>query len=149
MLFDGLFEEHFKDLFGGKIVHVSFDCPENLRKAFNLVVKEKKESACKILQKYMALHVLKTTLEKHAYGNTLRRLIESPIKVDEVRFEQYVQSRPRRYSKNVVVLGGGSWYCGLRNEHVALERLPLNDCFGCPNLKCREFTLKLSEEGDR
>ena len=142
MLFDGLFGERFKDLFGGKIVHLSFDCPENLRNAFNSVVKAKGESACKILQKYMALHVLKTTLEKHAYGNTLSMLVDVPLRVGEVRFEQYVQSRPRRFGGGVAVVGGERWYCALIDEHVPFESLPLVGCDGCPNGKCREFVFK-------
>jgi len=139
MLFDGLLEERFKGLFGGEIVHMSFDCPENLRKAFNEAVKAKGESACKILQKYMALHVLKTTLEKHALGNTLSMLVDVPLRVGEVRFEQYVQSRPRRFGRGVVVDdGGGRFYCALKDSHVPLDSLPLGDCCGCPNVKCRE-----------
>ena len=143
MLFDGLLEERFKGLFGGKIVHLSFDCPENLRNAFNETVKAKGESACKILQKYMALHVLKTTLEKHALGNTLSMLVDVPLRVGEVRFEQYVQSRPRRFGRGVVVDGGedSRFYCALKDFHVPVDSLPLVDCRDCPN-SCRSFVLE-------
>jgi len=145
MLFDGLFEERFKDLFGGKIVHMTFDCPLNLRKAFNEAAKAKGESACKILQKYMALHVLKTMLEKHAYGNTLSMLVDVPLHVGEVKFEQYVQSRPRRFGSNVVVDdGGGKFYCALKDSYVPLDSLPLVDCRDCPN-SCRSLVLKKGE----
>ncbi|MCS7114915.1 MAG: hypothetical protein RMJ15_06800 [Nitrososphaerota archaeon] len=143
MLFDGFLEEQFSELFGGKIVHLSFDCPEKLRNAFNQAVKAKGESACKILQKYMALHVLKATLEKHAYGNTLSRVVDVPLCVGEVRFEQYVQSRPRRFGGNVRVEGveSGRFYCALKDVHVPRGGLPLFDCGGCPNVRCREFVL--------
>ena len=139
MLFDGFLEEQFKGLFGGKIVHMSFDCPLNLRNAFNETVKAKGESACKILQKYMALHVLKSTLEKHALGYTLSRVVDVPLRVSGVRFEQYVQSRPRRFGRGVVVVddGEGKFYCALKDSHVLVESLPLSDCCGCPNVKCR------------
>ena len=140
MLFDGVLEEHFKGLFEGKIVHLSFDCPEKLRNAFNQTVKSKGESACKILQKYMALHVLKATLEKHAYGYTLSRVVDVPLRVGEVRFEQYVQSRPRRFGGNVVVgVGGERFYCGLKDAHLPRGSLPLFDCRDCPNVRCREL----------
>jgi hypothetical protein len=147
MLFDGLLEERFKGLFGGKIVHMSFDCPENLRKAFVETVKLEKSSACKILQKYMALHVLKTTLTKHALGNTLSLLVDVPLRVGEVRFEQYVQSRPRRFGGSVVVDDGeGKFYCALKNEHVERQSLPLADCRDCPNRSCRSYVLERLDE---
>jgi len=147
MLFDGLLEEQFKGLFGGKIVHMSFDCPENLRKAFVETVKLEKSSACKILQKYMALHVLKATLTKHAFGTTLAQVVDVPLCVGEVRFEQYVQSRPRRFGRSVVDDGGGRFYCALKNEHVERQSLPLSGCFSCPNGSCRGFVLGKGVEG--
>jgi len=147
MLFDGVLEEQFKGLFGGKIVHMSFDCPENLRKAFVETVKLEKSSACKILQKYMALHVLKATLTKHALGNTLSLLVDVPLRVGEVRFEQYVQSRPRRFGRSVVVDdGAGRFYCALKNEHVERQSLPSSDCQSCPNGSCRSFLLRKGED---
>jgi hypothetical protein len=147
MLFDGLLDECFKGLFGGKVVHMSFDCPENLRKAFVETVKLEKSSACKILQKYMALHVLKATLTKHALGNTLSRVVDVPLRVGEVRFEQYVQSRPRRFGRSVVVDDGeGRFYCALKNEHVERQSLPLSHCFSCPNSSCRSFLLRKGED---
>lgn len=133
-------------LFSGKIVHFNFDCPENLRKAFNKVKVERKESGCKILQQFMALYVLKHTLNKIAYGTTLSRLVDVPLRVGEVRFEQYVQSRPRRFGGKVVVVGGDNWYCALCDEHVAPESLPLAGCRDCPNGKCREFVFKRLDE---
>jgi hypothetical protein len=143
MLFDGVLEEQFKGLFGGKVVHMSFDCPENLRKAFVETVKLEKSSACKILQKYMALHVLKATLTKHALGTTLSMLVDVPLRVGEVRFEQYVQSRPRRFGGSVVVDDGEErFYCALKDCHVSVESLPLADCQGCPNRSCRNFVFK-------
>jgi hypothetical protein len=147
MLFDGVLEGQFKGLFGGKVVHMSFDCPENLRKAFVETVKLEKSSACKILQKYMALHVLKATLTKHAFGTTLSRVVDVPLRVGEVRFEQYVQSRPRRFGGSVVVDDGeGKFYCALRDCHVLVDSLPLADCQGCPNRSCRSHVLERLDE---
>jgi len=89
--------------------------------------------------------VLKTMLEKHAYGNTLSMLVDVPLHVGEVRFEQYVQSRPRRFGSNVVVDdGGGKFYCALKDSYVPLDSLPLVDCRDCPN-SCRSLVLKKGE----
>jgi len=72
-------------------------------------------------------------------GNTLSMLVDVPLRVGEVRFEQYVQSRPRRFGRGVVVVddGEGKFYCALKDSHVLVESLPLSDCCGCPNVKCR------------
>jgi len=95
----------------------------------------------------MALHVLKATLTKHALGNTLSLLVDVPLRVGEVRFEQYVQSRPRRFGRSVVDDGGGRFYCALKNEHVERQSLPLSCCQSCPNSSCRSFLLRKGVEG--
>jgi hypothetical protein len=148
MLFDGFLEKRFKDLFGGKIVHMSFDCPKNLREVFVSLAKEKFGSACKALQFLMAVFVLKTTLERHAFGDVLSRVANPPIHIGEVKFLQYVQSRPRRLVHSAVVSGdcGGRFYCALKNEHLDFSALPSGDCFSCPNRRCSEFTASLANE---
>ena len=151
MLFDGVLEEQFKGLFGGKIVHFSFDCPENLRNAFIPLAKQKNGSACKTLQNLMAIFILKTMIEKHAFGNTLAQVLDLPIRVGEVRFEQYVQSRPRRLVEAQSLaeseLKNDKWYCALLDEHVVASSLPLSNCFGCPNGSCRGFVLRKGDDG--
>ena len=88
-------------LFDGKIVHVSFDCPLNLRKAFMREIKENGSSACKELQKFMASYVVVSRLKKHALGNTLSKLVDMPVVIENLSLNQYVQSRPRRHVRNV------------------------------------------------
>jgi hypothetical protein len=89
------------DLFGGKIVHVSFDCPNNLRIAFNEACKFENRSSCKIQQEIMASHVIAVQTKKHALGNTMSRLVDANFTIENLNFGQYVQSRPRRLIRNV------------------------------------------------
>ena len=85
---DGLFE--------GDIVHLSFDCPRNLRTAFNSESKANGTSTCKNLQHFMASYVAVSRTKKHALGNTLAKLVDVPFVIENLNFEQYVQSKPRR-----------------------------------------------------
>ena len=89
------------DLFGGKIVHVSFDCPNNLRAAFNEACKFENRSSCKIQQEIMASHVIAVQTKKNALGNTMSRLVDANFTIENLNFGQYVQSRPRRLIRNV------------------------------------------------
>lgn len=89
------------DLFGGEIVHASFDCPSNLRKAFKEVTNQEGSSVCKELQKYMAARVIVSRLKKHALGNTLSKLVESSFVIENLNLNTYVQSRVRRYHKEI------------------------------------------------
>jgi len=90
-------------LFGGKLVHLSFDCPLNLRKAFKQEIMENKSSQCKELQKFMLSYIVVSRLKKHALGNTLSKLLDMPVSIGELNLNQYVQSRPRRYVRGSVV----------------------------------------------
>jgi hypothetical protein len=70
-------------------------------------------------------------------------LVDVPLRVGEVRFEQYVQSRPRRFGRDVLVDDGeGKFYCALRDCHVPVESLPLSVCESCPNVSCRSYVLE-------
>jgi hypothetical protein len=135
----------FSDLFGGKKVHYSFDCPENLRKAFNWAKEQTGEDGCEILRRFMALYILRVSIEKHAYGNTLMRLVNMPLWVDRVEYNQFFE-RVRR----VNVFGideharrEDNYLCSLKSEYVSLKDLPKhfdNVCVlqSCPNVKCKK-----------
>ena len=83
-------------LFSGNITHLSFDCPIKLREAFKSETKDNGTSVCKELQKYMVSYVATSRIKKHALGNTLSKLVDVPFTIENLNFEQYVQSRPRR-----------------------------------------------------
>ena len=77
-----------KDLFGGNIVHFSFDCPSNLRKAFVQECRSNGTSACKEEQKLMASYVVASRMKKHALGNTMSKLIDVPLVIEKMVFAQ-------------------------------------------------------------
>jgi len=150
MLRDVASELGLEGLFGGKIVHVSFDCPLNLREAFKTEIMENKSSQCKELQKFMLSYIVVSRLKKHALGNTLGKLVDVPFTIGELNLNQYVQSRPRRYVKGVGgVKRDGSkserFYCPLDDEWVPFESLPLQSCLNCPNSACRKYVMSLAD----
>ena len=104
------------DLFGGEIVHASFDCPKKLREAFKQEVRHNGSSVCKELQKIMCARVVVSRLKKHALGNTLSKLVESPYIIENLNLNTYVQSRVRRYPKKVAA-----------EEHESLTKGQLGD----------------------
>jgi hypothetical protein len=144
---------NFFDLFSGKTVHYSFDCPENLRKAFNWAKEQTKEDGCQILQRFMALYALRTYMQKHAYGNTLTQLLNTPLEVGRIEYIQYF-GRARRINYDVFGKDeharkeNDDYYCALKNRFVHLKDLPNhfdNECFicgtmpeDCSNHKCYE-----------
>lgn len=93
-------------LFEGKLVHLSFDCPLNLRTAFNREVRANGNSVCKLLQQYMSAYISASMVKKHAIGNTYLAVAkrETTVNVDiaEMNFSQHVQSRPRRLIRSSV-----------------------------------------------
>jgi len=91
------------DLLGGKVVHLSFDCPKNLRDYFNKVAKRKVGSSCKLLRSFMLKTIAQHVLEKHALGNTLSDVVPAVFHVPNIVMPTYVQSRPRRYVRGSVV----------------------------------------------
>ena len=121
MLSDVEGELGLEGLFGGELTHLSFDCPTNLRTAFRTETKDNGTSVCKELQKYMTSYVATSRIKKHALGNTLSRALTANFTVENLNFEQYVQSRPRRL---------------LRGESSHLVELPSNLCMvkGCKRL---------------
>lgn len=88
-----------EDLFHGEITHLSFDCPKNLREAFKEEVKRNSSSVCKELQKYQLSYIVASRIKKHAFGNTISKLVDVPVTIENLNFSQYVQSRVRRYGE--------------------------------------------------
>ena len=88
------------DLFGGGIVHESFDIPRNLREAFKQVARRKYGSMCKAYLLFSAFEVAEHLLKKHALGNTLSDIVPMVLNVPKVELPVYIQSRPRRYVRD-------------------------------------------------
>jgi hypothetical protein len=84
-------------LFDGEIYHASFDCPKPLAKAFKKATHDNGTSICKELQKYMLIYLTADRMEKTAYGNTLSKVLEPKIAIGQFNFEQYCQTKPRRW----------------------------------------------------
>ena len=126
------------DLLGGKVVHLSFDCPKNLREYFNKVAKRKVGSSCKLLRSFMLKTIAQHVLEKHALGNTLSDVVPAVFNVPQIVMPTYVQSRPRRYvrANEVVEEKSKDVYCPLNDCFVPLDSLPLPECAGCGTLRC-------------
>jgi hypothetical protein len=83
-------------LFDGEIKHATFDCPINLREVFKKECKANGTSVCKELQKFRLSYIVASRIRKNALGNTLAKLVDVPFTIENLNFEQYVQSRPRR-----------------------------------------------------
>ena len=91
-----------EDLFKGKMTHLSFDCPKTLREAFKQECKCNGTSVCKELQKYQLSYIATSRIKRHALGNTLSKALAVDFTIENLNFEQYVQSRPRRFLKQDV-----------------------------------------------
>ena len=129
-------------LFDGKIVHVSFDCPYNLREAFKHEIISNGTSQCKELQKFMLSYIVVSRLKKHALGNTLSKLVDVPFTIENLSLNQYVQSRPRRYVRDVgneavsdvdEVVTENGFYCVLKQSRIPVLKLP---CFYWKSCRC-------------
>jgi hypothetical protein len=132
-------------LFKGKIVHFSFDCPEKLRDAFVEESKANGTSACKEGQKLMASYVVTSRVKKRALGNTLSKLVDVPFTIENLNFEQYVQSRPRRLlRKNGESKPGKSNQCTIaRCRNIAVGKgtyLRKNETYQLCENHIREFS---------
>ena len=112
-------------------VTVSFRCNRELWKAFKKQIRAQGLSICHVLEP-----MIFGWLNGHVnICNSIR-----PIKIENITVERAVK-RVRRYGVEPVGLvdgGEGRFYCGLKDSHVPVESLPLSDCRGCPNVKCRE-----------
>lgn len=88
-------------LFDGKLVHLSFDCPTNLREALNAETKANNTSTCKVLQYLASVYVVKSRIQRHALGNTFSKVLDGKFSIGEMNFTQYVQTRPRRLIRKI------------------------------------------------
>jgi hypothetical protein len=122
-LFPKEVENELNGLFEGKITHLSFDCPTNLRLAFKKATKAKGSSICKTLQQIMKAYVEAYYTQKTALGNTLTKDSNDngfSIIIEKLESNQYVQSRPRRLMRNVeseLITNEGEFTCEIGNCH--------------------------------
>jgi hypothetical protein len=101
-------------LFEGGHNHLNFDCPKPLVLAFKTATKANGTSVCKELQKYALSYVVSYSIEKTAFGNTLSKVLKPKLTIQNLNFEQYCQSRPRRLIRRVeaeTVTGEGELTC--------------------------------------
>ena len=124
---DSITEVH---LLGAPRKSVSFKCNEKLWKSFVSQIRAQGLSICHVLEPMIYGWL---TAKVHL-SHTIK-----PLKIENLVVERAVK-RVRRYGVEPVGLvdGGGRFYCGLKDSHVLVESLPLGDCGGCPNVKCRE-----------
>jgi hypothetical protein len=113
--------------------HTSFRCDSGLWEAFKKLCSANGLSTCEILER-LILGVcvgLSAKTERVAQPTTINVYAEIPKFVRRVRRArvEYVDEREERF------------FCGLRNDFVEADGLPLSDCFGCPNGSCRGFVL--------
>ena len=155
------------DLLGGDVVHLSFDCPRNLREYFNQVARRKYGSTCRALRKFMLIECVEDILKKHALGNTLADVVPSVFNVPQIVMPTYVQSRVRRYvkSEDVSVRDEDDEFINQFGVWCVLKQSRFRDfrylpCFywkscKCGNVDCwekvqpliEEFRRKLAEKG--
>jgi hypothetical protein len=81
----------FVDLLNGRIVHVSFDCPENLREAFNSATKANGTSTCFVLRGFMQTYVVTAHYQEACFSNT-----KKPIVIEKLVMPTFVKTRVRR-----------------------------------------------------
>jgi hypothetical protein len=104
-------------LFDGKITHFSFDIPLTLRKAFVDELKRNGDSGCKLLVKAVLSYVAVSKLRRQSLGDTLSKALDVGFVIQNLNFEQNVQSRPRRYirDRSAVALDDNEVTCGYRD----------------------------------
>jgi hypothetical protein len=108
------------ELFGGNIVHTSFDCPKNLREATKQAAKANGSSLCQILRLLMLAYVKSEYVKKHALSNTLTTDKPS-IVIESLNSYQYVQNRPRRLNRQV------------EPQNITIDGLPKCEIGDCRN----------------
>lgn len=103
------------DLYGGKTTHFSFDIPLGMRKAFVRELKDNGDSGCQFLTKQVCTYIVISKLRKQSLGDTLSRIVDIDFAIQNLNFQQNVQSRPRRYIRNT--------------EAVTEDKCGFHDCF--------------------
>lgn len=81
----------FSDLLDGPIVHLSFDCPKNLRLAFKQATHSTGQTVCFVLRGFMQQYIVSQHYRKACFPNTLQ-----PVKIENMILPTYVKSRVRR-----------------------------------------------------
>jgi hypothetical protein len=99
MLSDVAQELGLEGLFEGEMRHTSFDNPKNLGEAFKTECKDNGSSVCKELQKYELSYIVSSRIKKHALSNTISKIVDLPVTIQNLNLNQYVQSRVRRHVK--------------------------------------------------
>ena len=83
-------------LYEGEMVHTGFDCPLNLRTAFNRETKANGSSTCQELRHFMAAYVTTSMLQNLTFTTPKISKRNSSVSIGALNFTQNVQSRPRR-----------------------------------------------------
>lgn len=86
----------FADLLAGETKHVSFDCPENLRKAFKSATKANGTTYCHVLRGFMQTYVVASHYRKACFPNT-----NEPVVVENLFMPTLVRKRLRRVLEEV------------------------------------------------
>jgi len=122
----------YQRLHGGRDV-VSVRVKPELKEALKRFCREKGLSICHITEALWTafLHGVSQKIELVNQSPTIELTLVRDVK----RVRRYAVERV-----DVVDGGGGErFYCGLKDVHVPRGSLPLFDCKGCLNVKCREF----------
>ena len=101
----------FVDLLNGRIVHVSFDCPINLRKAFNSATKANGTSTCFVLRGFMQAYVITAHYQEACFPNT-----KKPIVIENLVMPTFVKSKVRRIKEIV------------EEETIAFDKCAFDTC---------------------
>jgi predicted DNA binding CopG/RHH family protein len=114
----------------GRRVPVGIRIDSGLWEAFKKTLSANGLSTCEILEHLILGLTVGLTVKVHS-GKTINVYAEIPKFVKRVRRArvEYVDEREERF------------FCGLRNDFVEADGLPLSDCQSCPNGSCRGFVL--------
>jgi hypothetical protein len=80
------------DLMSGERVHMSFDIPLKLRKAFKTATRQNKQTMCPVLQDFVMVYVAATRYQKECFNNTLG----SVVSIENLVIPSYERLKFRR-----------------------------------------------------
>jgi hypothetical protein len=83
-------------LLEGKMVKQTIRMPFNLREAFKKENKANGTSTCKTSIELQMAWLLKSRMQKTAFGSTISKIIDANFTIESMNFTQNVQSRVRR-----------------------------------------------------
>lgn len=81
----------FEDLLGGPTVHLSFDCPKNLRTAFNRATESVGQATCFVLRGFMQAYIVAQHYRQACFPKALE-----PVNIENLIMPTYVKERVRR-----------------------------------------------------